>query len=130
MRVCVTVMTAKMEEKTTSELKERLWKIVKTIVDSDDYTLQNADDAIAALSSLKDFKSRSVSNRTNSFDDKLDEFAPPTEFRCPISTQLMIDPVILSTGQVQFNSFIFPLFLIYLILLNFLLLLLLLYINL
>ncbi|CAK8544844.1 unnamed protein product [Lathyrus sativus] len=106
--VYVTVMAAKIEEKTASELKERLWKIVKTIVDSDDYTLQNADDAIAALSSLKDFKSRSNSNsnRTNSFDDKLDQFAPPAEFRCPISTQLMIDPVILCTGQTYDRPFI------------------------
>jgi hypothetical protein len=95
----------------SSELKERLWKLVKTIVDSDDYTLQIADDAIATLSSLKDFKfnkSRSNNNGTkNSFSSKLDQFTLPPEFRCPISTQLMIDPVILSTGQVSSISFFF-----------------------
>jgi hypothetical protein len=45
---------------------------------------------IATLSSLKDFKfnkSRSNKNGTkNSFSSKLDQFALPPEFRCPIST--------------------------------------------
>ncbi|PNX54652.1 U-box domain-containing protein 9-like [Trifolium pratense] len=88
--------TAKRDE--SSELKERLWKLVKTIVESDDYSLQIADDAIATLSSLKDFKFNNNGTK-NSFSSKLDQFTLPPEFRCPISTQLMIDPVILSTGQ-------------------------------
>jgi len=87
------------------ELKERLWKLVKTIVDSDDdYSLQIADDAIATLSSLKDLiinkNKNGTTKTTKSFSDKLDHFTPPSHFRCPISSQLMIDPVILSTGQV------------------------------
>ncbi|GAU13595.1 hypothetical protein TSUD_346990 [Trifolium subterraneum] len=93
----------------SSELKERLRKLVKSIVESDDYTLQIADDAIATLSSLKDFKSRSINNNNgtkNSFSSKLDQFTLPPEFRCPISTQLMIDPVILSTGQTYDRPFI------------------------
>lgn len=105
--VCVTVMAAKREEKSASELKDKLWKLVKTIVDTDDFTLQTADDAIATLSSLKDFKFRR--NGPKSFSDKLDDFALPPEFRCPISTQLMTDPVILSTGQVPFLLFLFSL---------------------
>jgi hypothetical protein len=101
----------------TKELKERLWKLVKTIVDSDDdYSLQTTDDAIAALSSLRDFKINNNKNgttkTTKSFSDKLDHFAPPPHFRCPISSQLMIDPVILSTGQVPLFPILF-LFFIY-----------------
>lgn len=93
----------------SKELKERLWKLVKTIVDSDDdYSLQTTDDAIATLSSLKDFKIKNKNNNslsskngtTKSFSHKFDHFAPPSHFLCPISSQLMIDPVILSTGQV------------------------------
>jgi len=94
----------------TKELKERLLKLVKTIFDTDDdYSLQNADDAIATLSSLKDLKinSRSKNGTTKSFSDKLDHFTPPSHFRCPISSQLMIDPVILSTGQVPLFLFLF-----------------------
>ncbi|RDX99791.1 U-box domain-containing protein 9, partial [Mucuna pruriens] len=79
-----------------SELKEKLRELVKSIVDSDDYTPQAADEAIAVLSALKDFKS----------PNSLDEFPLPPEFRCPISTQLMIDPVILSTGQTYDRPFI------------------------
>jgi len=79
-----------------SELKERLRELVKVIVDSDDYTVAAADEAIATLSALKHLKS----------PDSLDDFPLPPEFRCPISTQLMTDPVILSTGQVR----LFPLF--------------------
>ncbi|KAG5044442.1 hypothetical protein AAZX31_03G232100 [Glycine max] len=76
-----------------SELKEKLRELVKAIVDSDDYSLQAADEAIATLSSLKHLKSP-------------DDFPLPPQFRCPISTQLMSDPVILSTGQTYDRPFI------------------------
>ncbi|QCD77578.1 U-box domain-containing protein 9-like [Vigna unguiculata] len=79
-----------------SELKERLRELVKVIVDSDDYTVAAADEAIATLSALKHLKS----------PDSLDDFPLPPEFRCPISTQLMTDPVILSTGQTYDRPFI------------------------
>ncbi|KAG5056233.1 hypothetical protein JHK85_008743 [Glycine max] len=68
--------------------EEKLRELVKAIVDSDDYSLQAADEAIATLSSLKHLKSP-------------DDFPLPPQFRCPISTQLMSDPVILSTGQLS-----------------------------
>lgn len=99
----------------SKELKERLWKLVKTIVDSDDdYSLQTTDDAISTLSSLKDFKIKnknknslsSKNGTTKSFSHKFDHFAPPSHFLCPISSQLMIDPVILSTGQTYDRPFI------------------------
>ncbi|KAL2345854.1 hypothetical protein Fmac_007139 [Flemingia macrophylla] len=75
-------------------LKEKLRQLVMSIVDSDDFTLQTADEAIATLSALKNFNS-------------LHEDRPiPPHFRCPISTQLMTDPVILSTGQTYDRPFI------------------------
>ncbi|KAK7397377.1 hypothetical protein VNO78_18547 [Psophocarpus tetragonolobus] len=78
------------------ELKEKLRELVKAIVDSDDYTVKAADEAMAILSALKDLKS----------PNSLDDFSLPPEFRCPISTQLMTDPVILSTGQTYDRPFI------------------------
>ncbi|XP_061363370.1 U-box domain-containing protein 9-like [Gastrolobium bilobum] len=82
------------------ELKEKLRGLMKIIVEGDDYTVNAVDEAIAALSALKDFK------YGKSFSDKLDDFSFPPEFRCPISTQLMSDPVILSTGQTYDRPFI------------------------
>ncbi|KAK7332803.1 hypothetical protein VNO80_29558 [Phaseolus coccineus] len=79
-----------------SELKEKLRELVKAIVDSDDYTVEAADETIATLSALKHIKS----------PNSLDDFPLPPEFRCPISTQLMTDPVILSTGQTYDRPFI------------------------
>lgn len=84
-----------------SELKDKLRGLLKMIVDDDDYTVQTTDDAISTLSALKDFKYR------RSFSDKLNDFAVPSEFRCPISTELMRDPVILATGQVYIIKIIF-----------------------
>lgn len=82
------------------ELKQRVWRLVKSIVEGDDYTVEAADEAIATLSALKELKCRRRSGSGRSLSDKLEQFALPPEFRCPISTQLMTDPVILSTGQV------------------------------
>ncbi|KAJ1414663.1 Zinc finger, RING/FYVE/PHD-type [Sesbania bispinosa] len=93
---------AKKEGGDASELKHKLLGLVKIIVDGDDYTVQTTDEAIATLSALKDLKYR---NR-RSFSDKLEDFPLPPQFRCPISTQLMTDPVILSTGQTYDRPFI------------------------
>lgn len=95
----------KVEDDSLPELKQRLLRLVKTMVetdddDDDDCTVKTADEAIATLSALKDLKCSRSRSRTRSLSDKLDDFALPPEFRCPISTQLMTDPVILSTGQV------------------------------
>lgn len=85
-----------------TELKKELQRLVKAIVDEDDYKVETADRAIRTLSSLKDLKlNKSLSFR---LDDGL---AVPEEFRCPISRELMRDPVVLATGQVA--SFSLPL---------------------
>ncbi|RYR44994.1 hypothetical protein Ahy_A08g041249 isoform A [Arachis hypogaea] len=85
-----------------AELKEKLRGLVKAIVEDDDYTTRHAEDAIATLSTLRDLKRASPS----SFDDF--SFPVPPEFRCPISTELMTDPVILATGQAsnRFHMFL------------------------
>ncbi|QHO32768.1 U-box domain-containing protein [Arachis hypogaea] len=85
----------KRESIKSAELKEKLRGLVKAIVEDDDYTTRHAEDAIATLSTLRDLKRASPS----SFDDF--SFPVPPEFRCPISTELMTDPVILATGQLD-----------------------------
>ncbi|KAK7258588.1 hypothetical protein RIF29_24169 [Crotalaria pallida] len=112
-----------------SELKEKLRGLVKKIVeeededeandDGDGYTIETTiDEAIATLSAIKDLKKKKKNNKNNnnnnknqkrssSFSDKLlDEIVVPPEFRCPISTELMRDPVILATGQTYDRPFI------------------------
>lgn len=71
-------------------LKDKLRDLVKIIVDADDYTVHNADEAITTLSALKDLKCTTPR----------DHVTVPPQFRCPISGNLMADPVILCTGQV------------------------------
>ncbi|KAL1350436.1 hypothetical protein HN51_014506 [Arachis hypogaea] len=83
-----------------AELKEKLRGLVKAILEDDDYTTRHAEDAIATLSTLRDLKRASPS----SFYDF--SFPVPPEFRCPISTELMTDPVILATGQTYDRAYI------------------------
>lgn len=84
------------------EVKKKLWKLVKTIVDEDDYKIETADEAIAALCTLKFFKD-SKESLSFKVDDAL---AVPQQFTCPLSKNLMKDPVVLSTGQTYDRSFI------------------------
>ncbi|KAB2626268.1 U-box domain-containing protein 9-like [Pyrus ussuriensis x Pyrus communis] len=78
------------------EIKKQLERLVKAIVDEDDYRVETADEAIRTLASLKDLKSQ------KSFSFKLAEGGShgggvlagvPKEFICPISGELMADPV-------------------------------------
>ena len=80
------------DKEAAMEIKKQLRKLVKYIVEEEDYRVETAEEAMRALSSLKNLKS---SKKSLSF--KLDV---PQEFRCPISGELMIDPVVLATGQV------------------------------
>lgn len=81
-----------------SSLKKELRRFVDAIIDDDDYTV--ADRALQTLSSLKDLKlkhrSLTVSPATV---NGVTTAIVPDEFRCPISGELMMDPVVLATGQ-------------------------------
>uniref|UniRef100_A0A5B6YH20 RING-type E3 ubiquitin transferase n=1 Tax=Davidia involucrata TaxID=16924 RepID=A0A5B6YH20_DAVIN len=84
-----------------TELKKELQRLVKAIVEDDDLNVETIDRANQTLCALKDLKL----NRTISF--KLHEsFAFPEEFRCPLSKELMRDPVIVATGQTYDRPFI------------------------
>ncbi|XP_031285548.1 U-box domain-containing protein 9-like isoform X1 [Pistacia vera] len=75
------------------ELKMELQRLFKTILDEDDYGMQVTDEVLRVLSCLKEFqlkKSHSISA------DCLDV---PEVFRCPISGEIVADPVVLANGQ-------------------------------
>ncbi|GLU08012.1 hypothetical protein SLE2022_249430 [Rubroshorea leprosula] len=85
-----------------TELKKELQKLVKTIVDDDDYSIETIDRARETLSALKELRTKK-----RSLSLKLQEAVPcPEEFRCPLSQELMRDPVILASGQTFDRSFI------------------------
>ncbi|WJX12810.1 hypothetical protein P8452_03264 [Trifolium repens] len=89
-------------EEQTNALKDQLKELVNTIVESEDYTVHAADEAITALSVLRDMKCSA------SFSRKLDclSVSVPPQFRCPISGHVMTDPVILVNGQTYDRPFI------------------------
>ncbi|XP_043721384.1 U-box domain-containing protein 9-like [Telopea speciosissima] len=84
-----------------SELKKELRRLLKKIVDEDDSMMDTFDRANKALSAFKDLKFK----RPHSL--KLDgTLSCPDQFRCPLSKELMGDPVILATGQTYDRPFI------------------------
>ena len=97
------------------ELKKELHRLTMEIIEEDDedeeegknekenesengLTLGRIDKAIQALSALKELKLNK--QKKPSLSSQLDALDVPDEFRCPISRELMKDPVVLSTGQV------------------------------
>lgn len=70
------------------ELKKELQRTVNSIVEDDDYSLEAIDRAMQCLCALEDLKLNPN---------------PPHEFVCPLSHQLMKDPVVLASGWVSFN---------------------------
>ncbi|KDP45270.1 hypothetical protein JCGZ_15135 [Jatropha curcas] len=86
-----------------TELKKELRKLVRTIVDDEDYPIEIIDQAKETLSALKELKIKK-----RSLSPKLREILlrPPEEFKCPLSKELMKDPVILATGETYDRPFI------------------------
>ncbi|CAK7349413.1 unnamed protein product [Dovyalis caffra] len=85
------------------ELKKELQKLVRTIVDDEeDYRTETIDQARETLCALKELKvkRRSLSLRLR------ETLSCPEEFKCPLSKELMRDPVILATGQTYDRPFI------------------------
>lgn len=78
-----------------TELKKELQKLVRLIVDDVDYRTETIDQARDTLCVLKELKTKK-----RSLSLKLHETVPcPEEFKCPLSKELMRDPVILASGQ-------------------------------
>lgn len=80
-----------------TELKKELQRLVRNIVDDEDYRTETIDQARETLFALKELKMK-----RRSLSLKLRETVLcPEEFKCPLSKELMRDPVVLSTGQVS-----------------------------
>ncbi|CAI0549507.1 unnamed protein product [Linum tenue] len=79
-----------------AELKKELQKLVNSIVDHEDYRTETIDQANDTLRALKEL-------RAPKQQENVSAAAPscPEEFKCPLSKELMRDPVILCTGQVS-----------------------------
>ncbi|XP_073117802.1 U-box domain-containing protein 9-like [Elaeis guineensis] len=76
----------------SGELKRELRRLVRLIVEEDDGRIDTYDEASRVLSELKDLTFGSP--------------AVPQHFLCPISSELMKDPVILASGQTYDRAFI------------------------
>lgn len=89
--------------KTAEELKSEMRRLVKAIVDDDDVKAETFDEASRALSSLRDLKVNSNNCNGNRKKNGVIQPVPiPEHFLCPISSEIMRDPVVLSSGQVIF----------------------------
>jgi hypothetical protein len=77
-----------------TELKKELEKLVKAILDEEDYRVEATDEAMRVLSVLKELKFKKSLKM-------VDDTVVPEEFKCPISREIMGDPVVLATGQVE-----------------------------
>ncbi|CAI9768484.1 unnamed protein product [Fraxinus pennsylvanica] len=90
------------------ELKRELQKLVKAIVDEDDVNvgaIDRAQQMLCALKELKVKKSISSSKIHPHHHDTISEKIPE-EFKCPLSKELMRDPVIVASGQTYDGPFI------------------------
>ncbi|XP_074315153.1 putative U-box domain-containing protein 46 [Silene latifolia] len=87
------------------ELKNELQRLVLEVIGGNqeyhdgnkvDHGVGNINKAIKALTALKELHLGEKKRQISSLYDHLDV---PVEFRCPISKEMMRDPVVLSTGQ-------------------------------
>lgn len=91
------------------ELKRELQKLVKAIVDADDVDLEATDRALQMLRDLKELKlkkSMSLKLRSGYNNQETVSGMTPEEFICPLSKELMRDPVIVANGQTYDRPFI------------------------
>ncbi|KAL0460440.1 UNVERIFIED_CONTAM: U-box domain-containing protein 9 [Sesamum latifolium] len=91
------------------ELKKELQKLVQTIADDDDVNLEAVERAQRMLCALKEFKlkkSVSLSLRDHHYGQGMVAGPVPEEFKCPLSKELMRDPVIIASGQTFDRPFI------------------------
>ncbi|KAK6119842.1 hypothetical protein DH2020_046415 [Rehmannia glutinosa] len=91
------------------ELKKELQKLVKSIVDEDDVNLDAIERAQQMLFALKELKLKrtvSLKLRNNHHNQEMVSETVPEEFKCPLSKELMRDPVIIATGQTYDRPFI------------------------
>ncbi|KAK7256135.1 hypothetical protein RIF29_29570 [Crotalaria pallida] len=100
-----------MVKKTIELKKKELKRLVRSIVDDEDCSIETIDQAKEALCVLKELKQRKSSTTSSSSSSSLSlklhkSVTCPDEFKCPLSKELMRDPVIVTSGQTYDRPFI------------------------
>ncbi|CAL9762348.1 unnamed protein product [Musa acuminata subsp. burmannicoides] len=94
------------------ELKKELRRLVKAIIEGDDGRVETYEEAAKALEALKDLRFRGSGNSNGNLanqrkaERRQASVAIPEHFLCPISAELMRDPVVLASGQTYDRRFI------------------------
>ncbi|THU49254.1 hypothetical protein C4D60_Mb06t07620 [Musa balbisiana] len=94
------------------ELKKELRRLVKSIVEGDDGRVETYEEAAKALEALKDLRFRGSGNSNGNLanqrkaERRQASVAIQEHFLCPISAELMRDPVVLASGQTYDRRFI------------------------
>nr|GME19158.1 U-box domain-containing protein 9-like [Ipomoea batatas] len=104
-----TSMEGGLVEGKAAELKKELQRAVKAIVDEEeDGGVESTNRAMQCLCALRDLKLKPLgcSESLGIGNLSLLGVFPPKEFLCPLSGELMNDPVVLSTGQTYDRPFI------------------------
>uniref|UniRef100_A0A2C9VCA8 RING-type E3 ubiquitin transferase n=1 Tax=Manihot esculenta TaxID=3983 RepID=A0A2C9VCA8_MANES len=86
----------------STELKMELQSLMNQILDGEDHSLEITVEVLKILTALEELKKKS-SDSLKVIDDNA---IVPDEFKCPISRELMADPVVLATGQTYDRAFI------------------------
>lgn len=90
------------------ELKKELRRLAREISESEDCGVGTYEDAARALAVLRELRSRgsvgpkeALASQRKAEEEFESAAAVPKHFLCPISSELMRDPVILASGQVS-----------------------------
>ncbi|KAH0927712.1 hypothetical protein HID58_019968 [Brassica napus] len=86
------------------ELKREMKKLLMNMEEEDGLSVQTIDHLQEALSAFKQATMRKMA-RSSSLE-MLETVSCPEEFRCPLSKELMRDPVVLASGQTYDKLFI------------------------
>nr|XP_043609976.1 U-box domain-containing protein 9-like [Erigeron canadensis] len=89
------------KDPTDKNLKKELQKLVKAIVEDEDYGFRFTELIDKATKTLQDLK-QGTNNLNDHHHDIIDDdktTSCPQEYYCPLSKEIMRDPVIISTGK-------------------------------
>ncbi|WOL12820.1 U-box domain-containing protein 9-like [Canna indica] len=95
-----------------AELKKELRRLVRAIAEDDEGRMETYEEAARALAALKDLRFRGSANSNGALagqrkaENKIESAVIPAHFLCPISAELMRDPVVLASGQTYDRPFI------------------------
>ena len=87
------------------ELKREMKKLLSNIEEEDGLSVQTIDQLQEALSAFRQATTMRKMAKSSSLEMLETAVSCPDEFRCPLSNELMRDPVVLASGQVSDVTF-------------------------